>query len=322
MLFAGTAFALFGTIRQELTPTEDRSVVLLRINAPQGVSLDYTTQQMRRIEELIQPLRDSGEIESTFENAGQSGSYNSGFMVMTLAPWDERERSQQEIIAEISRLARQVPSVRVFPMQPNSLGIRGAGNGLQFALCRQRPQGAWRRRAARSSTRCRRTRASSSRACPSTRRSRSSPSRSTANAPPISASTSPGSPTPCRRCSTATTSATSIIADRSYGVKLVSTTNPINDPTDLENIFLKTADGRYVPMSTIATLTERAVPPSLTREQQQPLGGDHLQPRATTSRLATRCRRAEADRRRRCCRRAAASCRWPRRRRSAKPTAA
>ena len=134
VLFAGTAFALFGTIRQELTPTEDRSVVLLRINAPQGVSLDYTTQQMRRIEELIQPLRDSGEIVSTFENAGNNGSYNSGFMVMTLAPWDQRERSQQEIIAEITRLARQVPSVRVFPMQPNSLGIRGAGNGLQFAL--------------------------------------------------------------------------------------------------------------------------------------------------------------------------------------------
>lgn len=47
------------------------------------------------------------------------------------------------------------------------------------------------------------------------------------------------------------------IADRSYGVKLVSTTNPVNDPTDLENLFLKTGDGRFVPMSTIATLTER-----------------------------------------------------------------
>src|SRR5206468_2040290 len=83
------------TIRQELTPTEDRAVVLLRINAPQGVSLDYTTEQMRKIEQLIQPLRDSGEIRSTFENAGNNGSYNSGFMVMTLAPWDERSRSQQ-----------------------------------------------------------------------------------------------------------------------------------------------------------------------------------------------------------------------------------
>jgi HAE1 family hydrophobic/amphiphilic exporter-1 len=52
-------------------------------------------------------------------------------------------------------------------------------------------------------------------------------------------------------------------------VKLVSTSNPINDPTDLENVFLKTSDGRFVPVSTIATLVERAVPPSLAREEQQ-----------------------------------------------------
>ena len=47
-------------------------------------------------------------------------------------------------------------------------------------------------------------------------------------------------PERCRRCSTAARSATVFIDDRSYAVKLVSTTNPINDPTDLENIFLKT----------------------------------------------------------------------------------
>ncbi|TGS87315.1 efflux RND transporter permease subunit, partial [bacterium M00.F.Ca.ET.177.01.1.1] len=79
LLFAGIAFTLFGTIRQELTPSEDRAVVLLRISAPQGVSLDYTTEQMQKIERLIQPLRDSGDIRSTFENAGQNGAYNSGF---------------------------------------------------------------------------------------------------------------------------------------------------------------------------------------------------------------------------------------------------
>ena len=58
------------------------------------------------------------------------------------------------------------------------------------------------------------------------------------------------------------------IDDRAYAVKLVSTSNPINDPTDMENIFLKTADGRFVPLASIATLTEKAVPPSLAREQQ------------------------------------------------------
>src|SRR3546814_15645606 len=53
-------------------------------------------------------------------------------------------------------------------------------------------------------------------------------------------------------------------------VKLTSTTRPIDDPTDLENIFLKTGDGKIVPMSVIATLREGAVAPRLNREQQLP----------------------------------------------------
>lgn len=280
VLFAGIAFTLFGTIRQELTPTEDRAAVLLRISAPQGVSLDYTTQQMQKIEKLIQPMRDSGEIRSTFENAGQNGSYNSGFMVMTLAPWNERSRSQQEIMAEISRLTKQVPSVRIFPVQPNSLGIRGAGNGLQFALVGNDRK------------------ALSDAAVKIIAEMQKDPRFQTPRL-----SIDPTQPQLAvaidrERASDLGIDITGLantlqamldgndvvdvyIADRSYGVKLVSTTNPINDPTDLENIFLKTADGRFVPMSTIATLTERAVPPSLSREQQQPsvaitsnLGGD------------------------------------------------
>jgi HAE1 family hydrophobic/amphiphilic exporter-1 len=128
------AWAAFGTIRQELTPPEDRSMAMLRITAPQGVSLDYTVQQLRKIEELIQPLRDSGEILATFGNVGTGGSVNSAFMVMALAPWDERQRTQQEIMAEVVKLVAGVPGVRAFPVSPNSLGIRGAGNGLQFAV--------------------------------------------------------------------------------------------------------------------------------------------------------------------------------------------
>jgi HAE1 family hydrophobic/amphiphilic exporter-1 len=269
VLFAATAFALFGTIRQELTPTEDRSVVLLRISAPQGVSLEYTAAQMRKIEHLIQPLRDSGEIESTFESAGNNGQYNSGFMVMTLAPWDQRERSQQQIVADIRKLAQQVPSLRVFPVQPNSLGIRGAGNGLQFALV-----GNDRKALSQAANKV----IDEMQKDPRFQQPRLSVDPTQ---PQLSVAIDR------QRASDLGIDITGLadtmqamldgndlgdvyIADRAYGVKLVSTTNPVNDPTDLENIFLKTADGRYVPMSTIATLEERAVPPSLTREQQQP----------------------------------------------------
>ena len=269
VLFAGAAFALFPSIRQELTPTEDRSVVLLRVNAPQGVSLDYTTSQMRRLEELLQPLRDAGEVESTFLNAGQNGAYNNGFMVITLAPWDERDRSQQAITADIARLARQVPSIRVFPITPNSLGIRGAGNGLQFALV-----GNDRKKLSAAADQV----IDKMKADPRFQQPRLSvdPTQPQLAVEIDRARASDLGIDITRLADTVQAMldgndiADVYIGDRSYGVKLVSTTNPINDPTDLENVFLKTADGRYVPTSTIAKLTERAVPPSLTREQQQP----------------------------------------------------
>ncbi|ESY88483.1 multidrug transporter AcrB [Mesorhizobium sp. LNHC220B00] len=269
VLFAGVAFALFGTIRQELTPTEDRAAVLLRINAPQGVSLDYTTQQMQKIERLIQPMRDSGEIRSTFENAGQNGSYNSGFMVMTLAPWDERSRGQQEIMAEISRLTRQVPSVRIFPVQPNSLGIRGAGNGLQFALVGNDRKALGDAAVKIIAEMQKDQRFQTPRLSIDTTQPQLAVAIVRERASDLGIDIT-GLANTMQAMLDGNDVVDVYIADRSYGVKLVSTTNPINDPTDLENVFLKTADGRFVPMSTIATLTERAVPPSLSREQQQP----------------------------------------------------
>ena len=269
LLFAGTAFAMFSTIRQELTPTEDRSVVLLRINAPQGVSLDYTAAQMRRIEQLIQPLRGSGEIESTFESAGNNGAYNTGFMVITLAPWEQRSRSQQEIMAQISNLAKDIPSLRIFPIQPNSLGIRGAGNGLQFALVGNDRKALGEAAdkiidAMRDDPRFVQPRLSVD---PTQPQLSVAIDRERASDLGIDIG---GLANTLQAMLDGNKVGDVYIADRSYAVKLVSTTNPINDPTDLENIFLKTQDGRYVPMSTIATLTERAVPPSLTREQRQP----------------------------------------------------
>ncbi len=134
VLFAGAAFGAFSLLKQELTPVEDRASAFLRITAPQGVSLEYLGDEMRQIEQLIQPLRDNGEIQNTFSIAGQNGNTNRGFMVLSLATWKERTRSQQEILADVSKRVRNIPGIQVFAAQPNSLGIRGAGNGLQFAV--------------------------------------------------------------------------------------------------------------------------------------------------------------------------------------------
>ncbi|GHD13211.1 multidrug transporter AcrB [Tianweitania populi] len=267
LLAAGAAGAMFGTIRSELTPTEDRSQAFIRVQAPQGVSLDYMGQQMRAIEERLQPLRDNGEVRSIYSIAGQGGNYNSGFMVMSLASWSDRERTQQQILDDIQSRIRDVYGVRAFAFQPNSLGIRGAGSGLQFAIVGNNYADLT--AAAESTVRdlentpgFQQPRLSTEATQPqlfvSINRDRASDLGIEIN----------GLAAAMQAMLDGREIGSVFIEDRAFDVKLVSSANPVNDPTDLENIFLKASDGRFVPMSTIATLEERAVPPSLAREQQ------------------------------------------------------
>jgi HAE1 family hydrophobic/amphiphilic exporter-1 len=132
LLFAGAALVGFRLLPAELTPSEDRGFVPISIGVPQGSTVDYTDAQIRQIEAIARPLIDRGEATNMFAIARGSG--NGGFMFLTLVPWDQRQRSQQEIAAELNRQLQQLPGVQVFARSANSLGVRGGGQGLRFAV--------------------------------------------------------------------------------------------------------------------------------------------------------------------------------------------
>ena len=265
MLSAG-AYATFTTIRNELTPREDRSMVMLRLSTPQGSSLAYTRDQVQRVEENLKSLIDSGEIRSTFSISGQ-GSSNSAFMVLTLAPWDERTRTQDQIVQDVNAAAAKVPALRGNVFQSNSLRIRGAGSGLQMAIVGSSHEKLTEaaiqivdqmRNSPLLQTPRLDNEPTQAQISVTIDRERASDLGVDINA--IGASL---------QALLEGRSVTDVFLDgNSIPVRLVSSTQPINDPTDLENIFLTTSDGRVVPMSTIATLEERAVAPQLNREQQ------------------------------------------------------
>ena len=96
--------------------------------------------------------------------AGQGGANNSGFMVMTLAPWDERAAAQQEIVAELNRALQQVPGVP----HHRRCSRTASASAAPAAACSSRWSATTTRSSATgadaaSSPRWRRTRASSSR---------------------------------------------------------------------------------------------------------------------------------------------------------------
>jgi HAE1 family hydrophobic/amphiphilic exporter-1 len=133
VLFAGAAGLAFTRLPSELTPPEDRGSVPMALTTPQGATVEYTTDQIRRLEAIVQPLVDRGEVTNVFATA-QSSSGGGGFMFLTLAPWAERSRTQMEISAGLSRAFQDVPGIQVIPRTSNSLGIRGGGQGVTFSV--------------------------------------------------------------------------------------------------------------------------------------------------------------------------------------------
>jgi HAE1 family hydrophobic/amphiphilic exporter-1 len=265
-LFSGAAYLAFTTIRSELTPREDRSMVMMRLTAPQGSSLAYTRDQLQRVEENLQPLRDSGEIQNIFSISGQ-GSSNSAFMVMTLAPWSERTRTQDQIVQDVNAAAAKVPALRGNVFQTNSLRIRGAGSGLQMAVVGSSHE-------ILTDAALKIVEAMRDRPEFQTPRLDNEPTQAQISVTIDRERASDlgidiGAIGTSLQALLEGRSVTDVFVDgNSIPVRLVSSTQPINDPTDLENIFLTTSDGRVVPMSSIASLQEKAVSPTLNREQQ------------------------------------------------------
>ncbi|ARE41809.1 RND multidrug efflux transporter [Rhodovulum sp. P5] len=266
VLFAATAALVAGGLRQELTPREDRAVALMRITAQQGVSLDYTQGKMRLIEDAVAPLRDSGEVTNIFSISG-FGADNRGFMVLTLAKWDDRARSQQDIVDDINRRLRGIVGVRAFVIQPNSLGIRGAGRGLSFAITGN----SYDQLADISETLVERMEENSAFGSVRLEYERTQPQlfveidRTRASDLGIDIT---GLGQALRAVLNGRSVGSVFIGDQNYDVQVLSSSDPLDDPGDLENVFVKTAAGQMVPMSSFVRLEERAVAPELDREDQ------------------------------------------------------
>ncbi len=126
------------TIPSELAPMEDRNRVRTSITGPEGADFDYTN---RVSSEITQTLIDSipeNDVVLTFA-PGFSGaqSSNAAFISMGLKPPDQRERSQDQIAQQMSRMFKRYNNVRVFAIQEQTITVGLGGRAafpVQFVL--------------------------------------------------------------------------------------------------------------------------------------------------------------------------------------------
>ncbi|MEY4506108.1 MAG: Efflux pump rane transporter BepE [Pseudomonadota bacterium] len=113
----GSAY-LFKTTKQELAPLEDRGVILINISGPDGATLAYTQRYAQAIEKIGQPYP---EFDRIFSNIGNP-TVAQGNIFFRALPWDERDRTTQELAREITPKVAGLPGVNAFPITPPSLG--------------------------------------------------------------------------------------------------------------------------------------------------------------------------------------------------------
>ncbi|MBK1685968.1 efflux RND transporter permease subunit [Rubrivivax gelatinosus] len=127
---AAASAALFMTAKSELAPIEDRGVIIMPVRAPDGSTLEYTA---RYLDELDAIAATYPEFDRRFMFVG-GGQVSSGTAVMRTTDWSERDRTTQQLAQALLPEVRQLPGVNVFPITPPSLGQGFRERPLNFVV--------------------------------------------------------------------------------------------------------------------------------------------------------------------------------------------
>ena len=112
------SWVVLGDIKRELSPIEDRGVILAQVNAPDGSTLEYTNRYARAIERVGESYP---EIDRTFGNIGQP-TVAQGNVFFRTVPWEERKKTTMEMAREMTPRVAGLSGVTAFPITPPSLG--------------------------------------------------------------------------------------------------------------------------------------------------------------------------------------------------------
>ena len=126
---------LFTSLKSELSPIEDRGIIFGMVTAPQGSTPQYTSDQLRPLEEFY------SKIPEAFGYTAIAGNPTvvDGTTVVRLKPWEERIRKQQAIAEELRPLMNSVPGVQAFPVNPPSLGQSFRSTPIEYVIMSQVP---------------------------------------------------------------------------------------------------------------------------------------------------------------------------------------
>ena len=131
----GAGVLLFGQLKSELTPTEDRGVVFGLISAPQGSTPVFTGDMIKPVEQMYAQIPEA----AAFTAIAGFPTVVDGTAVLRLKPWEARSKKQQQITDELRPQMQQIPGAIAFAVNPPSLGQSFRSTPIEYVIMSQVP---------------------------------------------------------------------------------------------------------------------------------------------------------------------------------------
>jgi multidrug efflux pump len=109
---------VYPSMKQELSPLEDRGTILATVTSPDGSTLDYTDRYAKTLEKIGSTYP---EFDRIFANLGNP-TVAQGSVIYRAVDWDDRKRTTLEIAREMQGKFNGIAGINAFPITPPSLG--------------------------------------------------------------------------------------------------------------------------------------------------------------------------------------------------------
>jgi multidrug efflux pump len=118
----------------ELAPLEDVGWFSGFLTAPQGATLRYTDTYAKELESILKTVPEIAHTYTVVARGDNPPMVNRAASWVTLKDWNDRARSQQEIVASLNQQVGKLAGVKAYLMNPPSIDEWSDKTPVQFVI--------------------------------------------------------------------------------------------------------------------------------------------------------------------------------------------
>lgn len=130
LIILGSLYFLYASSKSELAPQEDQGIILSLLSAAPNATLQQTQFYSEHVFNILTTFPETNHV---FQVDGSDG-LNASMGGMVLKPWDQRQRTSNQLQPKVQQALNAIPGTQIAVFQKPSLPGGGSGLPVQFVI--------------------------------------------------------------------------------------------------------------------------------------------------------------------------------------------